>query len=219
VARKTSPYVHVIQVLLMTVSCGISRDRGKRLYIVETSFAATGLPEFSTSTQKEEKGGEDRNDSLLTVPKLLPSILSSRVSHTDQSDLCIGRSAEVFGIEHDSNKHDDAEAPIHLWNDRLTRPWRSLAGSDDIIDEGTLLAMNRLDSLFTYLFAGMNLGVCDIPQQWWSWKAPCVVCHVMISNRKGIFCAIFGANAKIGCHARKRGAQVFTRSRKGAGSL
>jgi hypothetical protein len=27
------------------------------------------------------------------------------------------------------------EVPIHLWNDLLTRPWRSLAGSDDIIDE------------------------------------------------------------------------------------
>jgi hypothetical protein len=35
--------------------------------------------------------------------------------------------------------------------------------------------------------------------------------------QKGIFCAIFGANTKIGCHARKRGAQVFTRSRRGAG--
>jgi hypothetical protein len=32
-------------------------------------------------------------------------------------------------------KHDDVEVPIHLWNDRLTLPWRSLEGSDDIIDE------------------------------------------------------------------------------------
>jgi hypothetical protein len=51
--------------------------------------------------------------------------------------------------------------------------------------------MNRLDYLFTCLFAGMNLDVCDIPQHWWSWKAPCVVFHVMISYRKGIFCAHF----------------------------
>jgi hypothetical protein len=31
--------------------------------------------------------------------------------------------------------HGDAEVPINLWNDRLTPPWRSLAGLDDIIDE------------------------------------------------------------------------------------
>jgi hypothetical protein len=37
-----------------------------------------------------------------------------------------------------------------------------------------------------------NLGVCGILQQWWGCKAPCVVCHnMMISYRKGIFCAIF----------------------------
>jgi hypothetical protein len=58
VLRKTSPYVHVIKVLLTTASCGISRDQGKISYGVERSFRATGLPEFSTSTQKEEKGGE-----------------------------------------------------------------------------------------------------------------------------------------------------------------
>jgi hypothetical protein len=63
------------------------------------------------------------------------AILSSRVSQTDQSDLCLGRSAEVVGIENEATKHDDAEVPIHLWNDRLTRQWRSLAVSDYIIDE------------------------------------------------------------------------------------
>jgi hypothetical protein len=42
---------------LTTASCGISRDQGKISYGVERSFGATGLPDFSTSTQKEEKGG------------------------------------------------------------------------------------------------------------------------------------------------------------------
>jgi hypothetical protein len=51
--------------------------------------------------------------------------------------------------------------------------------------------MNRLDFLFTCLSTGVNLDVCGIPQQWWSWKSSCVVCHVMISYIKGIFCAIF----------------------------
>jgi hypothetical protein len=51
-----SPYVHVIKVLLRTASCGISQDRGKR------SFGATGSPEFSTSTQKEEKGGGKKRE-------------------------------------------------------------------------------------------------------------------------------------------------------------
>jgi hypothetical protein len=41
----------------------------------------------------------------------------------------------VVGIENKATKHDDADVPIYLWNDRLTRPWRSLAGSEDIIDE------------------------------------------------------------------------------------
>jgi hypothetical protein len=48
-----SPYVHVIKVLLTTAGCGIYRDRGKKSYGVERYFGATGLPEFSTSTQKE----------------------------------------------------------------------------------------------------------------------------------------------------------------------
>jgi hypothetical protein len=42
----------------MTTVYGISRDQSKRSYGVERSFGATGLLEFSTSTQKEEKGGE-----------------------------------------------------------------------------------------------------------------------------------------------------------------
>jgi hypothetical protein len=42
----------------MTAGYDISRDQGKRSYGVERSFGATGFPEFSTSTQKEEKGGE-----------------------------------------------------------------------------------------------------------------------------------------------------------------
>jgi hypothetical protein len=54
----SSPYVHVIKVLFTTVTCGISRDQGKRSYGVEMSFGATGLLEFLTSTQKEEKGAE-----------------------------------------------------------------------------------------------------------------------------------------------------------------
>jgi hypothetical protein len=53
-----SPYVHVTKVLLTTAGYGISRDQSKRSYEVERSVGATGLPEFSTSTQKEEKGGE-----------------------------------------------------------------------------------------------------------------------------------------------------------------
>jgi hypothetical protein len=62
VSRKTSPYVHVIKVVLRTATCGISREQGKISYIVEISFGATGLQEFSTSTQKEERG--ERKDSL-----------------------------------------------------------------------------------------------------------------------------------------------------------
>jgi hypothetical protein len=50
-----SHYVHIIKLFLTTASCGISQYRGKRSYKVERSFGATGLPEFSTSTQKEEK--------------------------------------------------------------------------------------------------------------------------------------------------------------------
>jgi hypothetical protein len=65
----------------------------------------------------------------------VPSILSSRVSQAEISDLCLGRSAEVVGIENEATKHDDAYIPIYLWNDRLTRPWRSLAGLEDITDE------------------------------------------------------------------------------------
>jgi hypothetical protein len=66
----------------------------------------------------------------------VPSILSSRVSQAEISDLCLGRSAEVVGIENEATKkHDDTDVPIYLRNDRLTRPWRSLAGSEDIIDE------------------------------------------------------------------------------------
>jgi hypothetical protein len=75
----------------------------------------------------------DRKVQILKVNVLY--ILSSGVSQTEQSDLCLGRSAEVVGIKNETTKHDDAEVPIHLWNDRRTRPWRSLAGPDDIIDE------------------------------------------------------------------------------------
>jgi hypothetical protein len=57
------------------------------------------------------------------------------VSQADISDLCIVRSAEVVGIENEATKHDDADVPIYLWNDRLTRPWCILEGSEDIIDE------------------------------------------------------------------------------------
>jgi hypothetical protein len=60
-----STYVHVIKVLLTTASCGISRDQGKRSYGVEKSVGATGLPEFSTSTQKEEKGGGEEGNPKL----------------------------------------------------------------------------------------------------------------------------------------------------------
>jgi hypothetical protein len=57
-----SPYVHVVYVLLTTAGCGISQDHGERSYGVRISLGATGLPDFSTSTQKEEGG--DRKDGL-----------------------------------------------------------------------------------------------------------------------------------------------------------
>jgi hypothetical protein len=50
----------VIKVLSTTAGYGISRDQGKRSYGVERSFGATGLLEFSTLTQKEEKGGREK---------------------------------------------------------------------------------------------------------------------------------------------------------------
>jgi hypothetical protein len=53
----------IIKVLLMTAGYVISRDQGKISYGVERLFGATVLPELSTSTQKEEKGGEIK-DSL-----------------------------------------------------------------------------------------------------------------------------------------------------------
>jgi hypothetical protein len=65
----------------------------------------------------------------------VPDILYSRVSQNEQSDLCLGRSAGVVDIENEATKYDDAEVPIHVWNDQLMRPWFNLAGSDDIIDE------------------------------------------------------------------------------------
>jgi hypothetical protein len=54
----SSLYVHIIKVLSTTAGYSISRDQGKRSYGVERSFGATGLLEFLTSTQKEEKGGK-----------------------------------------------------------------------------------------------------------------------------------------------------------------
>jgi hypothetical protein len=43
------------------------------------------------------------------------------------------------------------------------------------------------------LSADMNLAVSGTPNQWWTWRAPCVKCRTMISYRKGIFCANFFA--------------------------
>jgi hypothetical protein len=48
----------------------------------------------------------------------VPPILSSGVSAKKQK----GSSA----VENEATKNDDTEVPIYLWNDRLTRPWRSL---------------------------------------------------------------------------------------------
>jgi hypothetical protein len=53
----------------------------------------------------------DRKVQILKVNVLY--ILSSGVSQTEQSDLCLGRSAEVVGIKNEATKHDDAEVPIH----------------------------------------------------------------------------------------------------------
>jgi hypothetical protein len=44
----------------MTAVDGISQDQGKRSYGVERSFGTTGSPEFSTSTQKEKRGGREK---------------------------------------------------------------------------------------------------------------------------------------------------------------
>jgi hypothetical protein len=59
------------------------------------------------------------------------SILSSGASEKEQHDLCIGRDSEVSDVK---NEDDDAEVPTYLWNDRMTRSWRSLEDPDDTIN-------------------------------------------------------------------------------------
>jgi hypothetical protein len=82
-------------------------------------------------------GGDDVliNRNVQMIKGDMPAILCLRVSQMEQPDLCLGRDAGVVGIENEATKNDDAEVPIHLWNDWQTRPWRSLAVPDDIIDE------------------------------------------------------------------------------------
>jgi hypothetical protein len=64
----------------------------------------------------------------------VPAILSSRVSHKEQHNLCLGRDAGVVGIDNEDTKHDYDEVPIYLWNDRLMHPWLSFEWPDDIIN-------------------------------------------------------------------------------------
>jgi hypothetical protein len=52
----------------------------------------------------------------------VPSILSSGVSAKEQKDLRLGRDTGNSAVENEATKHDDAEVPIYLWNDRMTRP-------------------------------------------------------------------------------------------------
>jgi hypothetical protein len=62
------------------------------------------------------------------------SFLRGRLSAKDQKDLRLGRDTGSSTVENEATKHDDAEVPIFLWNDRLARPWRSLEGPNDTVD-------------------------------------------------------------------------------------
>jgi hypothetical protein len=64
----------------------------------------------------------------------VPPIISSGVSAKEQKGLRLGRDTGSSAVENEATKHDDAEVPIYLWNDRLTRPWRSLEGPNDTVD-------------------------------------------------------------------------------------
>jgi hypothetical protein len=64
----------------------------------------------------------------------IPPILSSGVLAKEQKDLRIGRDTGSSAVENEATKHDDADVPIYLLNDRLTRPWSSLEGPNDTVD-------------------------------------------------------------------------------------
>jgi hypothetical protein len=54
---------------------------------------------------------------------------------------------------------------------------------------GITHSISHLASLSLCPSADMNLGVSGTPIQWWTWRAPCGKCRILISYRKGIFCA------------------------------
>jgi hypothetical protein len=64
----------------------------------------------------------------------VPAILSLGVSEKEQKGICIGHDTGVSGIKNEATKHDDAEVPTYLWNDRLTCPWRILDDPDVTIN-------------------------------------------------------------------------------------
>jgi hypothetical protein len=64
----------------------------------------------------------------------VPPILSSGVSEKEQKDLRIGCNTGNYEVENEATKHDDAEVPTYLWNERLTHLWRSLEGPNDTVD-------------------------------------------------------------------------------------
>jgi hypothetical protein len=71
--------------------------------------------------------------------------------------LCLGRDTVSSAVENEATKHDDAEVPIFLWNDRLTLPWRSLEGPNDTVD------MERDMTLYKYADAIRN----KFALPWW----------------------------------------------------
>jgi hypothetical protein len=64
----------------------------------------------------------------------VPPILSSGVSAKEQNDLRLGRDTGSSAVVNEATTHYDAEVPIYLWNDRLTRPWRILERPNDKVD-------------------------------------------------------------------------------------
>jgi hypothetical protein len=64
----------------------------------------------------------------------VPPILSLGVSAKEQKYLRIGRDTGNSEVENEATKRDEAEVPLYLWNERLTRPWRSLKGPNDTVD-------------------------------------------------------------------------------------
>jgi hypothetical protein len=64
----------------------------------------------------------------------VPPILSSGVLYKEQKYLRLGCDTGNSEVENEATKHDDAEVPTYLWNDRPTRPWCSLEGPNDTVD-------------------------------------------------------------------------------------